>query len=294
MQTNHPREREKKPFLWIFVVVAALLAGALALYAWHMQTRPPQVPAPVVARGKIPPPPPMPSVESPAGPSASEESAPPTEAGGPEEIPGAQSQGNLEAPLAASVDAGPREIAPEMKSEIDASSQKEDATADTGQESVDHAKQTGESHSSDGQAPAFTPDDGGTATTAMDEPQATVLETPESSPPAEDITPPSAERTAADAAPAQTAAAEDTPETRAPYTIQVGAYRTKSNADRQVAQLREKGFDAYIHEKNDKDQKAWYFVRFGGFEDFGAADKALAAFKEQERMDGAVVRSVRN
>lgn len=287
MQTNHPRERGKKPFLWIFVAVTVLLAGALALYAWHMQTRPPQVPTPVVARGKILPPPPAPSVESPAGPSASMESAPPTEAGGPEDVSGAQSQGDLEAVPTASVDAGPREIAPEMKSEIDAPPQ-EDAAAGTGHKSVDHAKQT---VISDGQTPAPAPDDSGPATTAVDEPQAAVQEAPESSSPAGDVTPPSTDRTGADAAPAQTVAANDTPETTAPFAIQVGAYRTKSNADRQVVQLRKKGFDAYIHEKNDKDQNPWYFVRFGGFEDFGSADKALAAFKEQERMDGAIVRS---
>jgi cell division protein FtsN len=255
MQTNHSRERKKKPFFWIVVFVAVLLAGAIGLYAVLMRTQPSKVSTPVVARGKIPLPPPSPSVESPGGPSTSVESAPPTEADSPENASGAGDQSDLESPPAASVDTGPQENPPEMKSEIDAPPQEAAA--------------------------------GQTATAAIDELQTAVQETPESPPPSHTDAPPPSELPAADTAPAQTAAQETT----APYTIQVGAYRTKSNADRQVAQLREKGFDAYLDEKNDKDQQAWYFVRFGGFKDFGSADKALAAFKEQERMDGAIVRS---
>lgn len=247
MQTNHPRERKKKPFFWIVVFVTVLLAGAIGLYAVLMRTPPSKVSTPVVARGKIPLPPPSPSVESPGGPSTSMESAPPTEADSPVNASGAGSQSDLESPPAASVGAGPQENPPEMKSEIDAPPQEAAA--------------------------------GQTATGAVDELQTAVQEAPESPPPSE--------LPAADTAPAQT----DARETTASYTIQVGAYRTKSNADRQVAQLLEKGFDAYLDEKNDKNQQAWYFVRFGGFKDFGSADKALAAFKEQERMDGAIVRS---
>jgi cell division protein FtsN len=286
MQANHPSELKKKQFSWIIVVVAVLLAGALALYIGLMRTQP----ARVVARGKIPPMPPSPSMESPAGTSATSEAAPPNDAGRRESEYGAQSQGDLESRLAASVADGPQENAPGMKSET-ATPPPEGSNAGTGKETMEDSEQTG---SSDGQAPAAGSDGNQPIITVGEEPQAATLAAPDSAPPADSTAPPSSDLSATEAAPAQTALAPSAPETVAPYTIQVGAYRTKSNADRQIVQLREKGVDAYLYQQNDKDQHAWYFVRFGRFEHFDSAGQALTAFKDREHADGTIVRSNSN
>jgi cell division protein FtsN len=290
MQTNHPRERKKKSFLWIIVVIAVLLAGAFVLYSRHMGSHP----APVVARGKIPPPPPSPSVESPVGPPTSMESAPAAGTDSPESASGTQSQSGLKSPPVDSLDAGSQESVPETVSEIAAPPQEDTGAAGTGQEPVGDAEQTGLSDSSDGQAATPGSDDGQSAAAAVDELQAAAKETPESPSPADTVAPPSSDQPATDAEPNPAALSPGVPEAATPFTIQVGAYRSKDNADRQVTLLREKGFDAYIYEKDDKDQQAWYFVRFGRFENFGSASKALTIFKDQEHMDGAVVRSNSN
>lgn len=277
MQTNQSSERKKKPFLWIILVVAVLLAGAFALYSRHMRALQPQVPTPVVARGKVPLQPPLPPVDSSDEPSTSAEPASSTETDTPENASATFNQSEPESTPAASADTDPHESAPELKSKIAAPPQK-DSTDDTGQALVDDAEQTG-------------PKNARPATTAAAEPQNAVRETPESPPSSDTVASPPSDLPATSAEPTPTPIPSDATVTAAPFTIQVGAYRTKNNAERQLSQLREKGFEAYLYEKIDKEQRAWYFVRFGRFEDFGSAEKALASFKKQEKMEGAIVRS---
>jgi cell division protein FtsN len=78
------------------------------------------------------------------------------------------------------------------------------------------------------------------------------------------------------------------------YTIQVGSYRSQNNAERQVTKLRKKGFDAYLFQLDRKDQQPWYLVRFGHFNSFDAAEQALASFKTQEQIVGAIKRLTSN
>ncbi len=73
-----------------------------------------------------------------------------------------------------------------------------------------------------------------------------------------------------------------------PFAIQVGAYLTKTYADRTVSQLMEKGYDAYIIQRIDKKQRLWYLVRFGHFQDRVAASQVLTTFKDQEHMEASL------
>jgi cell division protein FtsN len=287
MLNNHSGERKKKPFIWIIAVVAVLLAGASVLYFRYLGPHP----APIVARGKIPPPPPAPpSVEPPAEPSMTMESAPPAGTGSAENAPGPPSQGDLESPPASSLDVVPQESTPETASEIAAPPQ-DAAAPDTGQAAGGVAALMDLSDSSDDKAAVPGPDADKPADAAGDELQVAAKETPDSLQPSDTTAPPPSDTPATEAEPAQTELSPGVPEAATPFTIQVGAYREKDNADRQVALLQEKGFDAYLYEKIDKNQRSWYFVRFGRFGDFGSADKALTAFKGQEHLDGAVVKA---
>jgi cell division septation protein DedD len=294
MHANHPGERGKKPLLWIIPVVAVLLAGAFAFYILYMRGHSPQVPTPVVARGKIPPLPPSPSVDSPGEPSATADVAPSAVSDSPDDASGTRGRNDLESTPRASMEAGLHEDAPEMKSEI-AAAPHEDAAAGTTPEPADDGEQTGATGASDDQASV--PGSGDNAqpeTAVVAEPQASVQATPNNAPSSEPVASSVSDLAATQTEPESAPAKLNVTETAAPYTIQVGAYRKKGNADRQVAQMREKGFEAYISEKNDKDQRAWYFVRFGRFGSVNAAKQALTALKEQQKLDGAIVRSKSN
>lgn len=286
MQTNQPRQRKKKIFLW-GVVVAVLLAAAFVLYALSMRTNPLRVPDKAVVRGKVPPPPPSPAVDSPEGPSTFTESALPTGAGNSESALGTPN--DLESTPESFPGDSPRQRAPEMQPEIAVPTQ-EDA-ADTVQTPADDAEFAGATGSSDGPASSPGADDARPATTAGDEPQVAVQETPESHPSPEAVASAPPDPPAADPQPAPAASSPGDTESVARYALQVGAYRAKGNADHHVAKLQDKGYDAYLYETRDKNQRAWYFVRFGRFQDFRSAHKALTAFTEKERMDGTIVRS---
>ncbi len=283
MQTNQPRERKKRAFLWV-VVVAVLLAAAFVLYALSMRTYPLQVTDKAVVRGKVPPPPPSTAVDSPEGSSASTESGLPTETDNSESSLGPPNDQEASFPSDS-----PQQSAPEMEPEVAVATQ-EDA-ADTVQTPADDAEFAGATDSSDGPASSPDADDARPATTAADELQVAVQETPEGQPSPEAVTSAPPDPPAADPQPAPAASSPSDTEPVARYAIQVGAYLAKNNADHHVAKLQEKGFDAYLYEISDKKQRTWYFVRFGRFQDFKSAHKAWTAFTEKERMDGTIVRS---
>ena len=293
MQTNRSREREKKPFLWIIPVIAVLLAGAFAFYSQYMRRHSPQDSAPVAARGKIPPPPPAPSMDSPDKSSVPGDAAPPAETENPDEPSGNLDRNGLESTPMTSMEAGPQGIAPELKSEI-AAVPHEDAAAGTTPVPEDETGQTGPTGSPVDQASGPVPGNGQPETTSAAEPQVAVRETPAGPQPSDSTTTQLSDQTAMSAGPTQEASPAGALEKAVPYTIQVGAYRSKNNADRQVAQMQEKGFEAYLYEKSDKDHRAWYFVRYGRFGSFNAAKQALAALKEQQGVDGAIVHAKSN
>jgi DedD protein len=288
MQTNQPRERKKKPFLWI-VVVAVLLAAAFVLYALSMRTYPLQGPDKAVVRGKIPPPPPPLSsaMDSLEGPSISTESALPTGAGNSESAFGTPN--DMESTPASFPGDSPQQSAPESQPEMAVPPQEE--AADTVQTPADDAEFAGATGSSHGPASSPGADDARPAATAADELQVSVQETPESQPSPEAVASAPPDSSAADPQPAPATSSPGDTEPVARYAIQVGAYRAKDNADLHVAKLQEKGFDAYLYETSDKKQRAWYFVRFGRFQDFKSAHKAWTTFTEKERMDATIVRS---
>lgn len=72
------------------------------------------------------------------------------------------------------------------------------------------------------------------------------------------------------------------------FTIQVGAYRVKKNAERQMAQLKNRGYAAYIFETRDARKRKWYFVHLNQFENRKNADAFLHMFKKMEKMSAYI------
>lgn len=94
--------------------------------------------------------------------------------------------------------------------------------------------------------------------------------------------------------------AEKTPEPKAieqpqpkpqGFAIQVGAYRNKAYAETQLADMQQRGYDAYIYEVADAQQRSFYMVRFGEFTTREAAAEAVIDFKGQEEMTAVIVRA---
>ena len=77
----------------------------------------------------------------------------------------------------------------------------------------------------------------------------------------------------------------------APYTIQVGAFRSKANADEVLSQLTKKGYAPFVFQITDAQQRSFYMVRFGHFGSREEAAKALDAFKQKEKSAAVIVRS---
>jgi cell division septation protein DedD len=76
-----------------------------------------------------------------------------------------------------------------------------------------------------------------------------------------------------------------------PYTIQVGAFRNKSNADGMFKVLRGLGYNPFIFKLDSEGKDPLYMVRFGGFADRDDATAALNAFKQKENMAAVGARS---
>ncbi|MFZ1984697.1 MAG: SPOR domain-containing protein [Desulfatitalea sp.] len=77
----------------------------------------------------------------------------------------------------------------------------------------------------------------------------------------------------------------------APFSIQVGAFRTKANADEIIAQLTQKGYAPFIFQVTDAQQRSFYMVRFGHFGTRDAAAQALADFTRKQKRSAVIVRS---
>jgi cell division septation protein DedD len=80
------------------------------------------------------------------------------------------------------------------------------------------------------------------------------------------------------------------PEKEAPFTVQVGAFHTKSYADAELEKLKGLGYPAYLFRLLDKKQHPLYLVCFGRFRTLAEAGDAMAAFKKKENMAAVVAR----
>lgn len=76
---------------------------------------------------------------------------------------------------------------------------------------------------------------------------------------------------------------------RTGLTIQVASFRTKAYAEEKIAELKQKGHDAFIYEITGKSRRPWYMVRFGHFENRPQADEFLARFNKEENSSAIVV-----
>jgi cell division protein FtsN len=69
------------------------------------------------------------------------------------------------------------------------------------------------------------------------------------------------------------------------YSVQVAAYRTRADAEKLVATLKNRGYEARVDEFPD-----WYRVRIGRYASEGAAESKLLEIKAK-KMSGFVVRA---
>jgi cell division septation protein DedD len=91
--------------------------------------------------------------------------------------------------------------------------------------------------------------------------------------------------------PATKQAAKPKPPADSQFTIQVGAYRNKNFAEKAMALLSRKGYEAYIFEDTDTKSRTWHMVRFGHFATHQAAQRALGAYQEKEQKKAIITRT---
>jgi len=72
------------------------------------------------------------------------------------------------------------------------------------------------------------------------------------------------------------------------FSVQVGAYLKRKNAERYLGQLKENGYDPYIFETSDKKKREWFCVRLGDYPDSAGAFQAASDFKKKEKMPAIV------
>jgi cell division septation protein DedD len=75
------------------------------------------------------------------------------------------------------------------------------------------------------------------------------------------------------------------------YTVQVYSWRSKSNARQGLEELRNKGYAAYVIERENSRGEELCKLRFGKFPTRVDAEKAAAAFSKNEKMDAIVIAS---
>ncbi len=63
------------------------------------------------------------------------------------------------------------------------------------------------------------------------------------------------------------------------YSVQVGSFRTKAQAERHMKKMKGKGFDPAIVPLKDNAEKLWYVVQIGDYETKKEADAAASRFK---------------
>ena len=71
------------------------------------------------------------------------------------------------------------------------------------------------------------------------------------------------------------------------YTIQVGAFKDQSGANKAVEQARQKGYTAFVDQRSKSDGSVWYQVCIGRFDGQQAAKELLTKIK-QDYKDGYI------
>ncbi|MBT8339463.1 MAG: SPOR domain-containing protein, partial [Desulfatitalea sp.] len=79
-------------------------------------------------------------------------------------------------------------------------------------------------------------------------------------------------------------------ESQARFTIQMGAFRNESFANKAMADMQQRGYPAYVHQYSDEDQRPFYLVRFGRFYTLDDASAAMDDFKDREQMPAVIAR----
>ena len=72
------------------------------------------------------------------------------------------------------------------------------------------------------------------------------------------------------------------------HSVQVGAFRRRSNAKKLVGTLRQKGYPAVILSVKDRSARTWYTVRIGDFSSRESAVQYASEFSTREKMESAV------
>ncbi len=76
------------------------------------------------------------------------------------------------------------------------------------------------------------------------------------------------------------------------YSVQVAAYKNRSDAERMAVKLRTKGYEAFIKRLENPQGEVWHRVRIGSFPSSEKAQKwALQVFKKKENMDFWIVKN---
>jgi cell division septation protein DedD len=93
------------------------------------------------------------------------------------------------------------------------------------------------------------------------------------------------------ASPAQTGqhAAANGPSPAAGYSVQVGSFRSREQAESLRHRLAQKGYRVTVQPATIPGKGVWYRVQAGGFPERRAADRLAQQLATQERMAGVVV-----
>lgn len=73
------------------------------------------------------------------------------------------------------------------------------------------------------------------------------------------------------------------------FTVQVGAFLNEKVAERSIAKLNERGYEAFILMIFDANNRAWYTVHVGKFSTKSEAKSAARMFQKREKKPGAYV-----
>lgn len=285
----------KRLFIWIGLVI---LVGVISAAGWSIYVtvnRPVTEAPPPPVRGKIPQIPPTTSGNTihrtKIPPAPAQQQA--TVAAAKEETPVAEVQATP-APQAQKVDPAPTdpstEQSPMTPQEQSAPEPVKQAVAET------PAEQSDAQESIAPPAPEPPPAQSETTAAPAAEPepenQAAKQDTPDPTSTKQPALPEqSGAPSTSEPEPAAKQAVKPKPPADSQFTIQVGAYRNKNYAEKAMALLSRKGYEAYIFENTDSKSRSWYMVRFGHFPTRQAAQWALSAYQDKEQKKAIITRS---
>lgn len=84
---------------------------------------------------------------------------------------------------------------------------------------------------------------------------------------------------------------EPEPATRGPYSVQVGAFRSKENSDAVVRDLESRGYEPFVVPLTTRRRSVLHTVRIGRYTTREEALEAAADLREHEKLDTIIQRS---